>query len=341
MGKLLFFSQALGGEQDDACASCHHPYLAGGDGLALAVGVDAQNPLMMGDGRKRDDDVFNNPRNTPSIINAWVWTQGLFWDSRVEKLPDGGIRTPDTPFGEADSAAGDSLLIAQAGFPVTSVEEMRAENFEAENSTQAVRDHLGSRLADIGIGANELAKNEWRALFEGVYGTQPPGGEDVVNFDNVKRAIASYESSLNLTDNPWFNYIKGDVNAVTAQQKRGAKLFYNSAPQGAGCSGCHSGDTFTNQAFFNVGFPQIGPGKGHGASGAEDHGRGAESQIASQNKAFRTASLLNVGVTAPYGHSGVYQTLEQVVNHYDNFDVNMPEFVASQSWCEQPQFAAV
>lgn len=341
LGKLLFFSQALGGEQNAACASCHHPYLAGGDGLALAVGVDAENTSVMGDGRKRADDVFNNPRNTPTILNAFIWTQGLFWDSRVEKLADGGIRTPDSAFGQADTNAGDSLLIAQAGFPVGSIEEMRGENFEAGNSNQAVRDHLGDRLANIGIGADELAKNEWRGLFEAVYGSQTPPGQDVVNFDNVKRAIASYENSLNLTDNPWFSYIKGDVNAITAQQKRGAKLFYGVPPQGAGCGGCHRGDTFTNQGFFNVGFPQIGPGKGHGASGAEDHGRGAESGNANQNKAFRTATLLNVGVTAPYGHSGVYQTLEQVVSHYNNFDAHMPAFVANKSWCEQPQFAAV
>lgn len=341
LGKLLFFSQALGGEQNAACASCHHPYLAGGDGLALAVGVDAENPLVMGDGRKHPDGIFNNPRNTPSIMNAWIWTQGLFLDSRVEKLASGGIRTPDSAFGEADAAAGESLLIAQAGFPVTSVEEMRTENFETGQSNETVRHHLGQRLANEGIGANELDKNEWRTLFEGVYGSETPEGEEVVNFDNVKRAIASYESSLNLTNNRWFSYIKGDIDAITEQEKRGAKLFYSPAPEGAGCVGCHSGDTFTSQAFFNVGFPQIGPGKGHGASGVDDFGRGAESSIPADNNAFRISSLLNVGVTAPYGHAGAYQTLEQVVDHYNDFDVSLPAFVTNKNWCEHPQFIDV
>ena len=339
LGKMLFFSQALGGEFTAACASCHHPYLAGGDGLALAVGVDAENPLLLGEGRKHPDGIFNNPRNTPTVMNAWIWTQGLFWDSRVETLADGSISTPDSPFGETDDAAGDNLLMAQAGFPVTSVEEMRTENFETGNSNQAVRDHLGHRLANTGIGANELAKNEWRQLFEEVYSSQPNDGEDIVNFDNVRRAIASYENSMNLTDNPWFRYIKGDINAITESQKRGAVLFYSAAPEGAGCFACHSGETFTNQGFFNVGFPQIGPGKGHGDSGLEDHGRGGESQAETDNNAFRTPTLLNVGVTAPYGHAGAYETLEQVVDHYNDVDNHLPAFVAAKSWCQQAQFA--
>ncbi|QQX78904.1 cytochrome C peroxidase [Shewanella sp. KX20019] len=339
LGKMLFFSQALGGEQTAACASCHHPYLGGGDGLALAVGVDAENIAVMGQGRKREDNVFNNPRNTPSVFNAFVWTQGVFWDSRVEQVAD-GIRTPDSAVNTPDINAGDNLLMAQAGFPVTSVEEMRTETFEIDSSNQEVRDHLASRLANIGIGANELAKNQWRGLFEAVYGSQTPDGGDVVNFDNVKRSIASYESSINLTDNPWFRYIKGDINAISESAKRGAKLFYDVTPGAPGCSACHSGDTFTNQAHFNVGFPQIGPGKGHGTTGVGDLGRGAEHPGRANVNSFRTPTLLNVAKTAPYGHAGAYSTLEQVIDHYDNIDTNLPSFIADSIWCEQPQFAA-
>ncbi|HRX05326.1 MAG TPA: cytochrome c peroxidase, partial [Anaerolineae bacterium] len=39
LGKQLFFTKALSGDMDVACASCHHPLLAGGDGLAVGVGV--------------------------------------------------------------------------------------------------------------------------------------------------------------------------------------------------------------------------------------------------------------------------------------------------------------
>lgn len=339
LGKLLFFSKALGGGKTAACASCHHPYLGGGDGLSLPVGADAQNPDLLGNGRKNHSGIFNNPRNTPTVFNAWLWQKGLFWDSRVEALPQGGIRTPDSPFGQADANAGNSLLEAQAAFPVTSVEEMRTANFEPGQSNDTVRAHLAARLGDTGIGTGELDKNHWRVLFEWVYG-QPDNNEDVVNFDNIKRALASYEMSINLTDNPWFRYIKGDKNALNTAEKRGAKLFYTPPPEGgAGCGGCHKGDVFTNEDAFPVGFAQIGPGKGHGATAAEDLGRGGESQLPFEMGAFRVPTLLNVGVTAPYGHAGTYQTLEQVVAHYNDFDTALPQFVEQQAWCELPQFS--
>lgn len=342
LGKMLFFSKALGGGKTAACASCHHPYLGGGDGLSLPVGADAQHPDLLGVGRKSTHGQLNNPRNSPTVFNAWLWTKGVFWDLRVETLEDGSIRTPDSPFGQTDSNAGDSLLAAQAAFPVTSVEEMRTDQFEPGQSNEVVRAHLAARLADTGIGEGELAKNHWRGLFEWVYGHTTEGNEDVVNFDNVKRAIASYEKSMNLTDNPWFRYIKGDKNALTAAQKRGAKLFYTPPPEGgAGCAGCHSGDVFSNQGAFPVGFPQIGPGKGHGVSGAEDHGRGAESQIPFEVGSFRIPTLLNVGVTAPYGHAGTFQTLEAVVDHYNDFDKFLVHYVDNKSWCELPQFADI
>jgi cytochrome c peroxidase len=52
LGKLLFFSKALSGNLDTACASCHHPALGGADGLSLSVGPGAVNPAVLGVGRR-------------------------------------------------------------------------------------------------------------------------------------------------------------------------------------------------------------------------------------------------------------------------------------------------
>jgi|AntDeeMetagen681_2_1112603.scaffolds.fasta_scaffold00001_179 cytochrome c peroxidase len=54
LGMELFFSKALGGDQDVACASCHHPALGGGDGLSLPVGIESDNPDLLGPGRTID-----------------------------------------------------------------------------------------------------------------------------------------------------------------------------------------------------------------------------------------------------------------------------------------------
>ena len=78
LGKELFFSRSLSRHFDVACASCHHPLLAGGDALSLPVGVDAVDPLLLGPGRTHDGnrvaDVRANggpnvARNSPTTFN--------------------------------------------------------------------------------------------------------------------------------------------------------------------------------------------------------------------------------------------------------------------------------
>ena len=119
LGRKLFFSKSLGGDRDSACVSCHHPVLGGGDGLALSIGVGADDPDLLGPGRGHPDGEFTVPRNASTTFNLGLWQEGLFWDSRVENLDGGDIRTPDSEYGTADPEAGDSISAAQSRFPVT------------------------------------------------------------------------------------------------------------------------------------------------------------------------------------------------------------------------------
>jgi len=93
LGRKLFFSKSLGGDRDSACVSCHHPVLGGGDGLALSIGVGADDPDLLGPGRTHPDGELTVPRNAPTTFNVALWQKGLFWDSRVEQLDDDNIRS--------------------------------------------------------------------------------------------------------------------------------------------------------------------------------------------------------------------------------------------------------
>ena len=104
---------------------------------------------------------------------------------------------------------------------------------------------------------------------------------------------------------------------------------------------CHSGDLFSDEEHHNVAFPQFGPGKGDGVDGAADFGRERESGDADDRYAFRTPSLLNVAVTAPYGHAGVYDTLEEVVRHYDNPRNSVQGFFRRGAACTLEQFGSM
>jgi len=320
LGKQLFFAKNLGGEQSAACVSCHHPVLGGGDNLSLSVGVKAVNNLdqqshdLLGIGRFNGDDDNNLPtvaRNAPSVFNIALLTRGLFWDSRVERTPNGQIVTPDSSVDQNGRRRPDgnlppntTLAAAQARFPVTAANEMRGE-FLTESENQALRASLAARF--------NSEDNTWLSEFNQVF------NEVDVTFDRIAEAIGEYERSMLFVNNPWQQYLQGNNNALTEQQKAGAVLFFTPRQQGgANCVACHNGPTFSDQRAHLTAYPQIGEGAGNQSNTgtSQDFGRENVTGNSADRYHFRTPSLLNVALTAPYGHSGAFQTLTEVVAHY-------------------------
>ena len=328
LGMQLFFSKALSGRMDTACASCHHPYLGGGDGLSLPIGVGALNSDLLGPGRRhsakgeRFDGGPPVPRNAPTIFNIGLWDQVMFHDGRIESISKivgsggalGGIRTPDSFYGTADPLAGDDLVAAQARFPVTSEVEMRSFSFESGHTNDEVRAQLKQRL--IGYQDDEQGQ-PWLAAFRAGYQLPDGTAAELITFDNISRALAVYQRSQLFVNTPWRAYVQGDRNAITLAAKNGALLFFRDYQQGgAHCVACHSGDFFTDEQFHTLAIPQIGRGKRIGAGGNADFGRFAVTKRPEDRYAFRTPSLLNVEVTGPYGHDGAYTSLQGIVRHH-------------------------
>ena len=330
LGLKLFFSKSLGGDRDSACVSCHHPVLGGGDGLALSIGVGADVPDLLGLGRTHPDGDFTVPRNAPTTFNLALWEKGLFWDSRVENLEDGGIRTPDTEYGSADAEAGDSISAAQTRFPVTSADEMRGFDFVLDGTNTEVRTALEARLTDDG---------NWASEFEAAYGSPE------ITYDRIAEAIAAYEDSQVFTDTPWRAYVQGDNGAISEASKRGAILFFRGTEEGgANCATCHSGDFFTDEGFHSICAPQIGRGKGDGTTTTNDFGRARETADRNERYSFRTSTLLNVSATGPYLHSGAYDNLADVVRHHldpqaaiERFDPSSVPLAASDDFDRNTQ----
>ncbi|MEZ8208894.1 cytochrome c peroxidase [Vibrio bivalvicida] len=355
LGKLLFFSKALSGNKDVACASCHHPYLGGGDGLSLPVGTLAEQPDLLGPGRRTSTGQFYVPRNTPTVFNAGLYKRSLFRDARVEFVdwlnPSLGISTPDVAYGDADPNAGDTLLSAQARFPSITESEMRGFDFMVGESNQAVRTHLAARIGDYDNGQGELFNNQWLDLFTAAYG-QTGDPRELVTFANISKALSAYQQSMNFTENPWKRYVKGDKSALTISQKRGAYLylFMPPPPSDGGnepeflptqCIGCHNTDNFAqtkDSNYHRLAFPQIGPGTGQSGIETSDLGRMHRNDSESDIYSFRSGTLLNIEVTGPFGHAGNYDTLEEVIEHYDDYHSIIDQYIDNQGWCLQPQF---
>jgi cytochrome c peroxidase len=362
LGKQLFFSKNLGGENSVACVSCHHPMLGGADALSLSVGVDSINQLnqqshaLLGQGRFSGTSETNMPlvpRNAPSVFNIALQDEVVFWDGRIERLGDGTIVTPDSVSDNQGARQADpnlptgiSLADAQSRFPLTSAAEMRGD-FGQNLENQFLRGALAGRF-DNSI---DSYTSTWPQAFELAYGDQQ------VDIDRISHAIGEYERSMVFVNNNWETYLQGDNDALSEQQKLGAILFFTPNQQGgAGCNDCHSGTTFSDSGHHLVAFPHIGPGKGDdsGTGPTDDFGRERVTGDISDRYHFRTPTLLNVTTSAPYGHSGAYQTLHEVVRHYVNPQGEINDLFAAQGGsgfvqgpagsarvCQLEQFAAI
>ncbi|MEM7533566.1 MAG: cytochrome c peroxidase [Chloroflexota bacterium] len=346
LGKKLFFTKALGGDMDVACASCHLPTLGGGDGLSLSIGTGAIDPDVVGPSRTHLSGHPNVPRNAPTTFNIALWDKVLFHDGRVESLgktpgmnggDDMGIRTPDSIFGIADPNAGDNLVIAQSRFPVTSQEEMLGEEFAADNrDNQAIRNQLAARLnGELDEVTNRydatplvnsaIWQQEFSTVFDALdgYADHPA----YITEMRIAQALAAYERSQIFVDTPWSTYINGSYDAISEEAKRGAVLFYETIENGgANCASCHTGDFFTDEGFHVLAIPQVGPGKEDESESGADFGRFRQTRHPDDLYAFRTPSLLNVEVTGPYGHDGACTTLEAIVRYHLDPSTAMEEF---------------
>lgn len=354
LGMRLFYSKSLGGDQDSACVSCHHPVLGGGDALSLSIGVEAQDPDLLGVGRLHSSTGTHSdggptvPRNAPTTFNLAAWDEVLFHDGRVESLAKTdhengagteGIRTPDSTVSTADLSGGLNLAHAQARFPVTSPEEMKGFNHNGKNNQQ-IRDFLAQRLGGYGAGTGLLSNTAyWLDKFRDTFNSPTGTAEELITEQRISFLLGEYERSQVFIDTPWKSYVEGNNSAISESAKRGGTLFFTPiAEGGADCSSCHSGDFFTDENFHNIATPQIGRGKGDGATGDEDFGRFRETKRAEDMFAFRTPTLLNVEVTGPWTHAGAYTTLEAMVRHslnhqkaLTNYDTNQLNQVGIQS----------
>lgn len=187
--------------------------------------------------------------------------------------------------------------------------------------------HMDSRLAQ------ERLKQipEYVEMFEAAYGAEPYGGR-------MYGAIGEYLKTIRTVDAPFDAYLRGDESALSAAALRGLDLFAGKA----NCASCHSGAMLSDGDLHATGVPdhpellglagardttalrQITMLRHYATLGVpnymnlrEDVGNYVVTKDRADWGRFVTPSLWDVGQTAPYMHSGVFDTLAAVVEFYD------------------------
>ena len=332
LGRALFFDKIISGNRNISCATCHHPLAGTGDGLALSIGEGGNGLGLARDTGSGDDAVHERiPRHSPHVFNLGAKEFSvMFHDGRLS-VDDSEASGFNSPAGDQLPLGLNSVLAAQAMFPVTSSTEMAGQAGENLVADAAIEGRLAGENGVWELLAQRLrAIPEYVVMFRDAYPEQISTADDI-QFKDAANAMAAFEGAAWRSDNSRFDqYLRGDRQALTGFERKGMKLFYDEA----NCSSCHVGKFQTDHDFHAIAMPQIGPGKGHNSEGyddgREDFGREAVTGDADDRFRFLTPSLRNVALTAPYGHAGAFDTLEAVVRHHLSPVKSLRNYDASQ-----------
>lgn len=311
LGKTLFWDEQLSSTKTVSCGTCHRPADGGADPRSFA---ETRNPgfdNVFGTA----DDVFGSPgvpetegdgsytltqffgmqaqvtnRRSPSYLNAGYTTDGLFWDGRATDQ----FRDPITNSILLSSFGG---LESQSVFPPLSPIEM---GHAGRDWTDAVSRISVSKPLALAINIPSSLNNwidgrTYPELFEEGFGSND------ITPARIAMAIATHERTL-FSDQTPLDRAASAIEPLTQQEENGRAIFVNQ-----NCIFCHGGALLSNSTYQNVGVRPT----------TEDRGRGGITNIADDNGRFKTPSLRNLDIRAPYMHNGRFATIEEVVEFYN------------------------
>ena len=309
IGQLLFYDKILSGNQNISCGTCHHHDFGSSDGQSLGIGEGGS-----GMGKNRTAGVGADrikkriPRNATGLWNIGHKSiRNLFHDGRLEvsDLYQNGFNSPAEEW-LPDGL--DTIVAAQAIFPMVAQFEM-AGNPKENEIAGAIHDRIDAAWPILAKRVRVIPEygDMFVDAFDNIYSA------DQVTIVEIAQALGDF---INLEwqsyDTPYDDFVAGK-SALAEDAERGRRLFFGRA----NCASCHSGPLFTDQGFHALGLPAFGPGRTRRFDPMpRDVGRMGKSDDLADAYRFRTPSLRNVALTAPYGHNGAYPTLEGIIRHH-------------------------
>jgi cytochrome c peroxidase len=282
LGARLFNDVRFSSTGEVSCATCH-----------VAATAFTDSPLRVSEGIEK----LTGTRNAPTVVNA-AFNETQFWDGRSPSLEDQALH----PF----------LNPVEMGLP--------------------------SHDPILGIVRDD---ESYARAFKSVFGVKA----EAISMDEVTKAIAAFERTEIAGNSPFDRwYFGGEKDAISEEAVRGFGVFLGNGR----CVSCHTIEQdfalFTDHQFHNVGIGindiqekvpelarafQIAKNQGLDVDVAvlsdadTSHlGRFAVDDQLSSMGAFKTSTLRNIAVTAPYMHDGSLMTLQEVVEHYNNGGVS-------------------
>lgn len=317
LGQWLFFETSLSSNGAVSCATCHLPQLAFSDGRRL--------PLAAKPGH----------RNTPTVLNG-SHQRWFFWDGRRDSLWSQAVE----PFEDEKEYANTRLGVLRA--------------FSQHPQALALYEVVFGRFPDLSdqqrfpLAARPVADDTTHP-HQLAWQTMAAADQLLVNraFVNLGKALAAYESKLVSKDARFDRFAKallgqsgGDFTALNRSEQLGLQLFIGDG----NCKLCHFGPNFSDGEFHNTGVPRrdgqmpndagrynglavVASHRFNSGSAFSDAPTGERAKLlrglirdANQWGQMKTPGLRDVSKTAPYMHRGQMDTLEEVVDFYNQLD---------------------
>jgi cytochrome c peroxidase len=159
----------------------------------------------------------------------------------------------------------------------------------------------------------------YKTVFQKIFHEAP-------NAHNLAKALAEFERTLETSDSPLDDWLLNDnESAVSESTKRGYALFNGKK---ANCVQCHFGGDFNNVEFRSIGL--------YDGKTLRDSGRAAITRKPADIGKFKIGALRNVAITAPYMHNGMFKTLREVIDFYNDPDKVVPHSIGRDSLLAKP-----
>lgn len=300
LGEMLYHETGLAlapkmdvGKGTFSCASCHFASAGFQAGRLQGIGDGGIGLGFNGEGRIRDnmypgDSLDVQPIRSPSTLNV-AYQSNMLWNGQFGAT---GVNIGT----ESQWKDGTPIAVNKLGYEGVEV--------------QAIAGLTVHRLV---IDPDFITETNYKPFFDAAFPDVPES--DRYDRERAGLAIAAYERTLLSNRSPFQEWLKGQKNAMSEAEKRGAVLFFDKAQ----CGSCHTGPALSSMTFHALGMGDLyqcseETFQSSAESGA-NLGRGGFTKVDAELFQFKTPQLYNLKDSPFYGHGSSFRSIEEVVEY--------------------------
>lgn len=311
LGQMLFHETALSVDANQSegmgtysCASCHHAKAGFQAGKRQGIGDGGVGFGLLGEARVMHSSYSSTsvdvqPIKSPTALNT-AYQKVMLWNGQ---------------FGATGMNVG-----TESEWTIGTPKETNTLGFEGVE-TQAI---AGLTVHRMNVNESIVNNLDYKEYFDTAFGSVPVDERYTVK--NAGLAIAAYERTLLANRAPFQEWLRGDLNAMSDDEKKGAALFFDKAQ----CFTCHNGPSLALMKFAALGMNDLFGGEilGNPVDDATRKGRGGFTQNPVDNYKFKVPQLYNLMSNGSYGHGASFNSIKEVIE-YKNLAVkqnaNVPD----------------